>query len=82
MEPTTVGQARGPTGNLVSYPWLDALLTRVLLAERSTTTMLFFDFNIDGWVHVRQYWRRPPFSHGVGPKTVFVVEHIRRYPLS
>lgn len=32
------------------------------------------------WVFVRSHWRRPPYSFGVGKKTVQVVAHYRRWP--
>ena len=33
----------------------------------------------DRMVQVRSHWRRPPYSYGFGPKTVFVCSHLRRY---
>lgn len=33
-------------------------------------------------VHVREHMRRPPYSFGVGDKTVFVTAYFRRLPES
>lgn len=28
-------------------------------------------------VFIREYWRRPPYSYGIGPKSVHVCSHYR-----